>query len=145
MKTGTHCIALIKHFEGFRAHPYICPGGVPTIGYGHAILPGENFSEITEGVAEEILRADLARAEATVRDLVEVYLCQHMFDALVAFIYNVGAGAFANSTLLRLLNKGDYLGAADQFGRWVYAGRKKLSGLVSRREAEKELFISNAA
>ena len=80
--------------------------------------------------------------EKAVNDSVTALLNQNQFDALVSFTYNVGIQAFKDSTLLRLLNKKNYRGAAQQFERWVKAGKKTLPGLVSRRKEEKELFLS---
>ncbi len=67
---------------------------------------------------------------------------QSQFDALVSLAFNIGVNALAKSTLLKLLNNKDYAGAASQFGRWVYANKKRLPGLVKRREDEKQLFLS---
>ncbi len=140
-KTGRNGIEVIKRFEGFRETVYLCPGGKPTIGYGHVVRPDENLTNVTMEAAEELLREDLLVAEQAVNTKVTVYLCQHMFDALVSFVYNVGAGAFSRSTLLWLLNQGDYQGAANQFSRWTKAGGKQLQGLVLRRTWEKQLFL----
>ena len=95
---------------------------------------------ITEGGAEALLRHDLEWVESTINKNVKVPLNQNQYDALASFIYNVGAGAFRKSTLLRLLNQGDYTGAAGQFQRWNKAGGKVLRGLTRRRQAEAEKF-----
>ena len=95
---------------------------------------------ITKERADELLREDVARFEAQVLRLVKVPLTQGQFDALTSFVYNLGAGNLGNSTLLRLLNAGDYKGAAAQFDRWNKAGGKVLAGLVRRRAAERALF-----
>ena len=133
-------IQLIKNFEGCVLKAYKCPAGVWTIGYGHTSGVKEGQT-ITKEQAEEFLKQDLNRFEITVNNLVNVPLNQNQFDALVSFCYNLGPNNLKNSTLLKLLNKKDYLGAADQFDRWVYAGGKKLPGLEKRRAAEKELFL----
>lgn len=132
---------LIKSFEGFEPEAYLCPAGVWTIGYGHTgdVVEGQS---VTEEEAEELLLQDVAFAEDTVNSLVEVELSQQMFDALVCFVYNVGVGAFEQSTLLRLLNQGQMEEAAEQFLRWNKAGGKELAGLTRRREAERALFLS---
>ncbi len=132
-------LALIRQFEGLRLLAYKCAAGVWTIGYGSTagVKPGQS---ITAERAEELLREDVARFEAAVSRLVTVPLSQGQFDALVSFAFNLGAKALEKSTLLRLLNAGDYSGAAAQFDRWVYASGKKLSGLVKRRAAERALF-----
>ncbi len=142
MKTSQRGIDLIKRFEGLRLTAYPDPGtgGDPwTIGYGHTngVKPG---MKITENWAEELLRDDLAEFEAAVNGLVTVRLCQHQFDALVSLVFNIGPGAFSDSTLLRLLNAGLYDDAALQFVRWNKGGGKVLSGLTRRRMAERKLF-----
>lgn len=133
-------IDLIKNWEGCRVIAYLCPANVWTIGYGHTktARPGMMISH-TE--ADRLLLEDLKRFEEAVRRLVTVPLNQNQFDALVSFVFNVGEGAFKGSTLLKLLNAGNYSDAANQFGKWVYAGKKVLPGLVARREAEYQLFI----
>jgi lysozyme len=137
--TGVYDLSLIKEFEGLRLEAYLCPAKVWTIGYGHTktAKPG---MRITEGGAEALLRHDLEWVESTINKNVKVPLTQNQYDALASFIYNVGAGAFRKSTLLRLLNQGDYTGAAGQFQRWNKAGGKVLRGLTRRRQAEAEKF-----
>ena len=131
--------ALIKKYEGLRLCAYKCPAGVWTIGYGHTadVLEGQ---KISEKQADEFFDKDIKQFEDAVNSLVKVPLKQGQFDALVSFVYNVGKTAFANSTLLKLLNQKKYTAAANQFTRWVYANGKKLQGLVKRREEEKFLF-----
>ncbi|WP_312723966.1 lysozyme [Stutzerimonas kunmingensis] len=132
-------LALIRQFEGLRLRAYRCPAGIATIGYGSTagVQMGQT---ITAERAEELLREDVRQFEAAVSRLVKVPLTQGQYDALVSFAFNLGAKALGDSTLLRLLNAGDYAGAGGQFGRWVYASGKKLSGLVKRRAAERALF-----
>ncbi len=134
-------IDLIKRWEGFRSNAYLCPGNVWTIGYGHTKNVYQGMC-ISKAQAEELLKSDLRYFEKAVKQLSKVELTQGQFDALVSFTFNVGVGAFKKSTLLRLVNQGDFLGAAKQFGRWVNANGKKLPGLVSRRAEEKQLFLS---
>ena len=141
MKISEAGLDLIKSHEGFRSDAYLCPAGVWTIGYGHTGDVEEGQS-VTEEEAEELLLQDVAFAEDAVNSLVEVELSQQMFDALVCFVYNVGVGAFEQSTLLRLLNQGQKEEAAEQFLRWNKAGGKELAGLTRRREAERDLFLS---
>lgn len=142
MTTGDKGIALIKHFEGFRSKAYLCPAGVWTIGYGttSGVRKGQ---VISESQAESFLKADLAKFEAAVNKSVKVLLTQNQFDALVAFTYNVGAGAFAGSTLLRQINAGAFGKARENFMKWVKGGGKTLPGLVRRRSAEADLFDKN--
>jgi lysozyme len=139
MKTSEKGLALIKEFEGFRALAYLCPAGVWTIGWGHTRGVTEH-DRVTEEMATDMLIEDLAWSEAAVKQYVTVPLNQNQFDALVSFTFNLGQGALAQSTLLRLLNSGEYTAAALQFGRWVKAGTQTLPGLVRRREAERALF-----
>lgn len=144
MKTSAAGIALIKRFEGFSAVPYKCPADKWTIGYGHVILPHETFTHISEQEATDLLMRDLVSREQAVMLLVKVPLTQGQFDALVSFVYNLGSGAFRNSTLLKRLNERNYKAAADNFQRWVYAKNRKLPGLVRRRAAEWALFTGSA-
>lgn len=138
---------MIKQFEGFSAKPYLCPAGVPTIGYGSTRdTDGKPITmqhpPITETQARALLAATLVTYEDAVNRYVKVPLNQNQFDALVDFAYNAGAKNLLTSTLLKKLNAGDYAGASKEFGKWVYSGTKKLNGLVKRREAERQLFIS---
>lgn len=137
---------LLKRSEGCVLTCYADPIGVPTIGYGHILnmTPADiGRTRITEAEAEDLLReSDLPRYEAAVERMVRVPMTQGHFDALVDFAFNLGIGALANSTLLRLFNAGDTDGASKQFGRWVHAGAGILPGLVTRREAERKLFLS---
>ena len=135
-------IALLKTFEGFSATPYICPAGVLTIGYGHVIKPSECLTEapISREEAEIILKQYVKESEQAVTRLVRVELCQEQFDALVSFAYNVGIKAFEKSTLLKKLNAGKPLEAALELEKWVFAGGKRLPGLVNRRKMERILF-----
>lgn len=147
MKASQKCIELIKRFEGFSAKPYMCPAGVPTIGYGSTRdTDGKPITmqhpAITEVQAKSLLMATLTTYENAVNRYVKVPLNQNQFDALVDFAYNAGAKNLLTSTLLKKLNAGDYTGASKEFSKWVYGGGKKLTGLVRRREAERQLFIS---
>ncbi|WP_434616794.1 lysozyme [Azospirillum sp. B2RO_4] len=141
-------VDLVKHFEGLYLNAYLCPAGVPTIGYGHTagVKMGQT---ITAEQADAFLAADLTQAAGHVDALVKVALNDDQRGALSSFVFNLGAGSLQSSTLLKLLNAGDYAGAADQFGRWVYAtvnGKKtKLAGLVARRAAEEALFDGQTA
>lgn len=117
--------------------------GIWTIGYGHTgldhndgtVYPGR---VITQQQAEDLLLYDMGTSEGAVSSLVKVPLNQNQFDALVSFQFNVGA--LESSTLLRLLNTGDYFGAACQFDRWNHAGGEELHGLTLRRHSERDLF-----
>lgn len=137
-------LTLIKNFEGLRLEAYLCPSGVWTIGYGHTkgVKKGH---KCTKEQASHYLRADVAWAEVAVRHLVKVPLNQNQFDALVSFVFNIGTGAFAKSTLLRVLNSGNYSGVPGQIRRYNKGGSplKVLPGLVKRRDAEAKLWSSN--
>lgn len=136
-------LALIKAFEGFRAFVYLCSAKVRTIGYGHALLKGESFPNgITEEEGEELLKKDVNKAERAVIRLTNVPLEDNQFDALVSFVFNLGAGAYQRSTLRMKINRGEYEDAADEFLKWVRAGGKVVKGLVKRRQAERELFLN---
>jgi GH24 family phage-related lysozyme (muramidase) len=139
---------LVKEFEGLarrlpdgRIAAYLDVVGVPTIGYGHT--KGVALGQIiTVQQAEDFLREDLIEAESAVSEQVRVTLNDNQFSALVSFVFNLGAGALNQSTLLRELNIGNYTAAANEFPRWVNAGGQRLPGLVRRRAAERELFLS---
>lgn len=137
---------LIKEFESFKSKPYLCPSGVPTIGYGSTYYPdGKKVTlqdkEITEQKACEILEY-IANKDFgnNINKVVKVRLDQNQFDALVSFSYNVGNGNFNSSTLLKWLNQGFYNEASIQLLRWDKSKGMPLAGLTKRRKAEKELF-----
>lgn len=136
---------LIKDFEGFSESVYICPAGYPTIGYGHLVKKGENFpEEIGEEEAEELLRIDVKSAENSVIRLIgnRRKLSNGQFDALVSFVYNLGAGALQRSTLRQKCLRGDDEAAAHEFLKWCRAGGRVLNGLLKRRKAEAWLYLS---
>lgn len=132
---------IIKKWEGLRLKAYLCPAGVPTIGYGHTynVKMGQTISVAQ---AELFLDHDYQDAEEQVLSLVKVPLTENQLGALTSFVFNLGAGNLSRSTLLRKLNQGDYTSAAEEFNKWVFAGGKKLNGLVKRRAEERELFIT---
>jgi lysozyme len=132
-------LGLIKQFEGFSPTVYICPAGYPTIGYGHVVKlqEREQFARgITTEQAETLLRQDLQTAERAVLPLITVPLTDGQFDALVSFTFNLGAGALQRSTLRRKVNRSDHAAVPAEFRKWVWAGGRKLEGLILRREAE---------
>lgn len=133
-------LALTKEFEGLRLTAYLDFVGLWTIGYGHTGHDVHEGMTITQEQADALLTQDVAWAAETVNRLVQVPLTQHEFDAVVDFVFNVGRKAFGNSTMLRKLNAGNYAGAADEFPKWCKAGGKVVAGLVSRRQAEQDLF-----
>jgi lysozyme len=140
---------LIKSFEGCHKKegatfkPYICPGGVLTIGWGHTNHHGRQFDKNarwTQQQCDAALEEDLQGFAAQVASVVKVPLKQHQFDALVSFAYNVGISNLRSSTLLKKVNAGDPEAAALEFHKWKYSGGKVLPGLVRRRAAEALLF-----
>ena len=139
-------LTLIKEFEGFRANAYKCPAGVLTIGFGHTSEAGppvvREGMRITEPEATAMLRRDVLRFERAVLAAIDRQPTQAQFDALVSFCYNVGPGALRQSSVLRHFNNGNIPAAADAFRLWNKGGGKVLKGLVRRREAERELFLS---
>ncbi|MDX7987234.1 lysozyme [Xenorhabdus sp. 12] len=144
MEISENGIIKLKSYEGLRlkAYPDPATGAEPwTIGYGHTrgVKPGQ---VITAQQAETFLREDLAPVYSTIQRLVKVHLTQGQFDALCSFIFNLGVNNFAHSTLLKKLNVGDYQGAADEFLKWDRADGRELSDLRSRRESERQTFLS---
>lgn len=141
-------VNLAIEFEGFSAKPYRDSAGVWTIGYGstrdqlgHPVTAHTPL--ITKAIAEGLMRRDLTKAATEVSHDVHVPLTDEERAALIEFVYNVGSGAFAGSTLLRKLNAGDHDGAADQFARWNRAGGHVLAGLIRRRAAERAEFLKS--
>ncbi|MBK8909034.1 MAG: lysozyme [Rhodospirillales bacterium] len=136
---------LIKRFEGFSATIYRCAGGWPTIGFGHVVRDGEQerfVGGIGETEAEDLLIQDVGTAERAVLRLIRVPLTDGQFNALVSFTYNLGAGSLQRSTLRRKVNRKEHGAVPAEFRRWVFAGGRKLKGLIRRREAEAALYAS---
>jgi GH24 family phage-related lysozyme (muramidase) len=143
MKISKEGLALIQKFEGLRLDAYYDVVGVLTIGYGHTGSDVTPDLKISKEEALELLKRDCESAEQCVNSFVNTKLNQNEFDALVSFIYNLGPTAFVRSTLLKLLNEGASRSVvAAEFTRWVRADGKVLPGLVSRRNAEKDLFLA---
>ena len=131
---------LIKKYEGLRLEAYKCPAGVWTIGYGHTKGVYKGMS-ITKEEAEKLLQQDVSVFELQVINTVGK-LSDCKIDALVSFAYNVGIAAFRNSTLCRKVKaNSDDPAIRNEFGKWVYAGKKKLPGLVKRRAEEAEMYF----
>jgi lysozyme len=130
---------LIKSFESLRLEAYQDSVSVWTIGWGH--IKGVKKGDICSQQQAEIwLTEDLTEAEASVERVVKVKLNGNEFGALVSFVFNLGVGSLKKSTLLKLLNAGDFNGAALEFKKWNKAGGKVLTGLTRRRTAEAQLF-----
>lgn len=134
---------LIKRWEGFEPEVYLDAAGLPTIGYGHLLRKGESWPNgISKTEAEKLLAKDVQIAERAVLRLIKVPLSDEQFDALVSFTFNLGSGALQRSTLRSKLNRGNYKAVPVELMRWVYAGGRKLKGLIRRRKAEGSLFAS---
>ena len=148
MKTGERGLALIKEFEGCKLAAYQCPAGIWTIGigsthYGDGTPVTKNRTLPTEKAAIALLAATIGQFEKAVNAM-GVELTQNEFDALVCLCYNIGAGNFFKSTLVKMLKAGDDKAEiAQQFLRWDKAGGKPLAGLTRRRNAEAELFLTS--
>lgn len=147
-------IDLAKRFEGFhrvpkhdpgRAHPYICPAGYWTIGYGHLCDP--KHPPITEAEAEVYLARDLQTTLAATLRYCPVLATEPegRLAAIVDFTFNLGAGRLQTSTLQRRVNQRDWIAASQELRRWVYGGGKVLPGLVARRESEIKLLTDSSA
>lgn len=146
-QTNAAGVALIKSFEGCELRAYQDAVDVWTIGYGHTgdcAAIGKGYvcagMTISQEEADALLRADLRYFERGVNDLCARAINPNQFAALVSFAYNLGLGALRDSTLMRMVNLGDFAAAAQQFSCWCYAGGEELPGLVRRRAAEAALF-----
>lgn len=146
MKLSARGLQEIKNSEGWRDSVYKDAVGLPTIGYGHLIRKGENFpSRISKEYGERLLQQDLLRFEKRIHEIVKVPLNQNQYDALVSFLFNVGANALDNTTSLRILNQGNYKGFADRLLLWdkgMISGKLvSIAGLTARRIRERKLFL----
>ena len=140
MKPSNKSIELVKHFEGFESAAYLCPANVWTIGYGHTkdVQPGDEWSESN---ADHMLEVEMEEYEGYIHDSVTAPINQDQFDALVSWVYNLGGGNLKASTMLKVLNAGQYEEVPAQMMRWNKAGGKVLEGLTRRRQAEANLFM----
>lgn len=153
--TSPKGIKLIQDFEGFRGTAYLCPAKVWTIGWGHTSAAGDppvrKGMIINRAQGEQILKSDLRKFEAKVRDLIAKAkvdtVLQHEFDAFVSLAFNIGLGAFAGSTVLKRYLRGDKAGAAESILAWnratVNGVKVVLAGLSRRRQAERALFLGD--
>lgn len=140
MKTSNQGKNLIKEAEGLRLDAYRCPAGVPTIGWGHTkgVKMGQR---ITLAMAEDLLVEDLSPIERLLNGL-KINFRQEQFDALVSWIFNLGAGNFKGSTMYkRILEDAKDEEVTDQLVKWTYSGKQQLPGLMKRRVAEANLFL----
>jgi lysozyme len=139
MKTSYEGARFIAYFEGFKSKIYICPAGELTIGFGHVVHDNDIFKEeMTLKRAYELLKEDLSKREQVLDHL---DLKQNEFDALMSFVFNVGATAFKNSTLYELIKNGK-IGIGMEFSKWIHVHGKVVDGLVKRRKAEADLFVN---
>lgn len=158
MKTSDKAKELIKHHEGVRLKPYLCPAKLWTVGVGHVLYPEQAKLKLddrksmwlhpednrvwTMEQVNALLNFDLERFERGVGRLCpNTALNQGHFDALVSFSFNVGLGSLQKSSLRMKYNRGDYEGAAGEFLNWTKGGGKVLPGLVKRRNDERALFL----
>lgn len=140
-------LELVKRFEGYSPRPYLCPAMVWTIGWGTTRYPwGKRVTPLdahaTPDKADSWLEHELMKAELAVIRYTTVWLNEVQRAALASFVYNLGAGAFRASTLRRRLNSGDWEDVPYQLSRWNKAGGRVLRGLVIRRKAEADMWIS---
>lgn len=147
MKISNRGLELIKDFEGFSSSSYLDVVNIPTIGFGNTFY--EDGRKVKLG--EQISKTDALKLLEVIanRDFadkifpsIKVKVTQNQFDAMVSLAYNIGAGAFLKSTLLKKVNAGDFAGAGEEFLRWNKANGKEVLGLTRRREREKQLFQS---
>ena len=159
MKTSAKAKEMIKHHEGVRLKPYLCPAKLWTIGVGHVLYPEQANMKIedrkdlwlhpednrvwTMEQVNALLEFDLNRFERGVARLCPSSTSnQNQFDALVSFSFNVGLGSLQKSSLRMKYNRGEYEETANEFLKWAKAGGKVLPGLLKRRSDEKALFLS---
>lgn len=142
--TSSVGMALIQHFEGYVPVCYADAVGKTTIGFGHLVQPSERdelcSGALTPQAGYALLRADVAAHEAELNALVAVPLAWHECDALSSWTFNLGGVALRRSTMLARVNDGETAAVVVEMRRWVYAGGRRLRGLVLRREAEARLY-----
>lgn len=140
-------VDLIKQFEGLSLTPYVCAGGINTIGYGNTYYTnGKKVTlkdpKITTQQAEELLKHSLSIYEKAVDSFCRDDISQSQFDALVSFAYNLGTGALQKSTLIKKVNTNPKdVTIADEFLKWNKANGTVLKGLTKRRQAEANLYF----
>ena len=154
MQMSQHGLSLLEQWEGFKLQVYRDSAGLPTIGVGHLLtrseltsgkiiingVPVKYSGGLTQQQVNDLLAQDVRPAEQAVNDGVKVALNQNQFDALTSFTFNVGIAAFRGSTLLRLLNQGQYDQVPAQLLRWTRAGGQVVPGLLNRRQNEIKLW-----
>lgn len=144
LTTSDNFTALMISFEKEVLKGYLDPVGIPTIGIGHVIRPGEPYKvgqSISREESRKLFKKDTAWAVDAVKRLVTYPINQDQFDALVSLVFNIGEDAFSHSTVLRETNRGHFEKAANGFALWNKSRGRVLSGLVRRRAAEAKLFL----
>lgn len=142
MKLNQDGINLIKSFESCSLKVYKDIRGLNTVGYGHRTdLPEGTVINVQE--AETLLENDLSNVCKQLNEYLKIPLSDNQYSALVSFVFNLGIGEFANSTMLKMINAGGINPAAQQFERWDMAGDKVVDGLLRRRLAEKALYLKS--
>ena len=137
---------LIRFFEGFRPAPYLCPAGVPTIGYGSTHYEDGQAVTLSDPPidsdrAERLLELEIVRCLPGVLSMAPVLgSFPDSRDAIIDFIYNLGSGRFRQSTLRRRIAEQDWEGAKVELAKWVWGGGRRLPGLIRRRAAESVLM-----
>jgi len=158
LKVSDRCKEMIKHHEGVRYRPYICPARLHTVGVGHVLYPAQGRLPLDQRDAypleqndnrafskdevDGILSTDLIRFEVGVARLFPLVLTQGQNDALVSFAFNLGLGGVQRSTLRQKVLRKEMESAADEFLKFTRGGGKILPGLVKRRSDERALFLS---
>lgn len=137
---------MIRRHEGFSPVIYTCPAGYRTIGHGHVVLRHEQdrfAAGITPDEAMALLRLDAELAERSVSRLVNLPLSDGRYDALVSFTFNLGAGALQRSALRRKVNRGEHEAVPAELMKWIWAGGRRLPGLLRRRREEAACYASS--
>lgn len=142
---SSNCYTLIKHFEGCELEAYLCPAGIPTIGYGSTFYadgkPVKMGDKITIQQAEALLPNIVNKFSISVNEALKVDVKQHQFDAMLSLCYNIGIGNFRKSTLLGLVNKkADSTQIVAEFAKWNKVKGVVSNGLTNRRKAEATLY-----
>lgn len=154
MQMSQHGLSLLEQWEGFKLQVYKDSAGLPTIGVGHLLtrseltsgkiningVPVQYANGLTQQQVNDLLAQDLKPTEQAVNGGVKVALNQNQFDALTSFAFNVGTGAFTGSTLLKVLNQGQYDQVPTQLLRWTRSGGQVVQGLLNRRQNEIKLW-----
>ena len=136
-----YAVKLIKKFEGWTHRPYRCPAGKWTIGCGHKIRRGERFFKLTDEDIIALLERDLWERQRQLARLVHVPLTAYEEGALLSFIFNMGAGVFQRSTLRMRVNRKEHAEVFNEFRKWIWAGGKKMPGLLVRRTEEARCYL----